>query len=235
MNECSYDGCKKPTAAKGWCQGHYAQAARGKPMSTLRPRRPRRKREDIPPCRFESCARPSLHSGWCQAHDDQFKRNGAAKLLQNRRKAGVPTAEWLYRKSVPNGDCWDWGGATTEDGYGQVRWQGKAVHASRLAYEVSVGRIPDGYEIDHRCRRPICINPSHLRAVTGPQNAHNKSAQARNASGFRGVTLHQGRWRVRVVHQGVTHNGGRFSCLEEANKSAIALRNRIFTHNIERE
>jgi hypothetical protein len=34
-----------------------------------------------------------------------------------------------------------------------------------MSYETFVGPIPEGYEVDHRCRNPICINPGHLEAV----------------------------------------------------------------------
>jgi hypothetical protein len=40
------------------------------------------------------------------------------------------------------------------------------VYVHRLAYEVFVGPIPDGLQIDHLCRQRACCNPDHLEAVT---------------------------------------------------------------------
>jgi hypothetical protein len=38
--------------------------------------------------------------------------------------------------------------------------------AHRLVYEKLVGPIPDGVELDHVCRRRLCVNPAHLDPVT---------------------------------------------------------------------
>ncbi len=37
--------------------------------------------------------------------------------------------------------------------------------AYRRTYRMFVGEIADGYEIDHLCRVPRCVNPRHLQAV----------------------------------------------------------------------
>lgn len=50
----------------------------------------------------------------------------------------------------------------------------KVIAVHRLAYEVAVGAIPDGYVIDHvrerGCRFRDCIEPRHLEAVTQAEN-----------------------------------------------------------------
>lgn len=60
------------------------------------------------------------------------------------------------------GRCYDWTGAVSHGGYGAFRVNGRIVRASRFAY----GDVPDGLEIDHLCRRPVCVRRSHLEAVT---------------------------------------------------------------------
>lgn len=72
----------------------------------------------------------------------------------------------------------------TARGYGVLRVSGQRVPAHRLAYELFVGPIPSGLEVDHRChnvdtacaggdRCPHrrCINPAHLEPVTTGENA----------------------------------------------------------------
>lgn len=44
------------------------------------------------------------------------------------------------------------------------------VRAHRFAYELFVGPIPSGYDIDHVCRNRRCVNPAHLEAVPGDVN-----------------------------------------------------------------
>jgi hypothetical protein len=40
----------------------------------------------------------------------------------------------------------------------------------RVAYELLVGPIPEGLELDHLCRNTRCVNPEHLEPVTGREN-----------------------------------------------------------------
>lgn len=84
------------------------------------------------------------------------------------------SARDLATRSVRDGDCLRWTGAHTQQGYGQIRIDTKVIAVHRLAYEVAVGAIPDGYVIDHvrerGCRFRDCIEPRHLEAVTQAEN-----------------------------------------------------------------
>lgn len=88
-------------------------------------------------------------------------------------------------KPQANG-CWLWTGLHgTRDGYGKFQpspGQPK-VMAHRWAYEVYVGPIPEGHQIDHKCHSEDadcpggpgcphrrCVNPAHLEAVTASEN-----------------------------------------------------------------
>lgn len=66
--------------------------------------------------------------------------------------------------------CWLWSAARTADGYGNIKVDGKARRAHRLAYELSVGEIPAGLDLDHLCRNRSCVNPDHLEPVTRREN-----------------------------------------------------------------
>lgn len=71
--------------------------------------------------------------------------------------------------------CWLWNGYCNPHGYGTFsvrRPEGSwtKVYAHRRAYELSVGPIPAGLQIDHLCRNPSCVRPDHLDAVTGAEN-----------------------------------------------------------------
>ncbi|OZC59327.1 hypothetical protein CH276_22515 [Rhodococcus sp. 06-470-2] len=73
--------------------------------------------------------------------------------------------------------CWEWQGATSNRGYGQVGRNGKTCSTHVVAYVELVGPIPDGLQIDHLCRNRKCCNPEHLEPVTGRVNC-SRSIQA---------------------------------------------------------
>jgi hypothetical protein len=81
----------------------------------------------------------------------------------------------IERLSIPepNTGCWLWLGAITTTGYGFMTLRNgkrRSVMAHRVSYEAFVGPIPDGYEIDHKCRQHECVNPDHLEPVTHAEN-----------------------------------------------------------------
>jgi hypothetical protein len=46
----------------------------------------------------------------------------------------------------------------------------QSIPAHRLAWEFFRGSISFGYQIDHNCRVPSCMNPNHLEPVTFYEN-----------------------------------------------------------------
>jgi hypothetical protein len=86
---------------------------------------------------------------------------------------------------IPFHSCWEWDGARMPNGYGKWTFSketGKSRLAHRIAYELFVGPIPAGLQIDHLCRNRGCVNPAHLEAVPGVVNnrrGNSLSAQRR--------------------------------------------------------
>lgn len=77
-------------------------------------------------------------------------------------------ARFTAKYEVVESGCWEWQGSLAH-GYRYFS-HGKSVRAHRASYQHFVGRIPDGFVIDHLCRNTRCVNPSHLEAVTQAVN-----------------------------------------------------------------
>ena len=85
----------------------------------------------------------------------------------------VPVAERLGRLSIPepNTGCLIWLGSLAH-GYGRIgksRQRGSR-YAHIVAYELANGPVPEGLQLDHKCRVRCCINPDHLEPVTQQEN-----------------------------------------------------------------
>lgn len=78
--------------------------------------------------------------------------------------------KWLFGKAMPepNSGCWLWVKATTGQGYGNIN--GRSAHL--VIYEKLIGPVPEGLQLDHKCRVRCCVNPDHLEPVTCKENLH---------------------------------------------------------------
>jgi hypothetical protein len=139
----------------------------------------------------------------------------------------------FWSKVDKSGECWIWTAGKFAGGYG-CYWDGKSRKAHRVSYEEHFGPIPEGMQIDHTCHNTCCVNPAHLRTVTGKQNCENvRGPQSNGTSGYRGVTWHKRdkRWQAAVTHNWERVHLGYFESAEQANAAAVAKRLELFTHN----
>lgn len=75
-----------------------------------------------------------------------------------------------------SGVCWEWVGNKSTDGYGRFYAEGKYYGAHRYAWTMLVGPITEGYELDHLCMNPACVDPDHLEPVTPEENRRRKQS-----------------------------------------------------------
>jgi hypothetical protein len=122
-------------------------------------------------CAVAGCESPVLVKKrmLCRRHYRRWQRHGDPTA--GRIGEGAPLIDRFQQFAVrmPSG-CIDWVGARSRGGYGHLKVAGKTLKAHRVAYELFVGPIPEGMEIDHRCRNKYCVNTAHLEAVTRSEN-----------------------------------------------------------------
>lgn len=66
--------------------------------------------------------------------------------------------------------CWEFTSCLNKAGYALFYLGHGHMQASRAAYILMVGPIPEGMFIDHLCRNLCCVNPKHLEPVTPSEN-----------------------------------------------------------------
>jgi hypothetical protein len=67
--------------------------------------------------------------------------------------------------------CWIWLGHKDANGYARAG----DVNAHRAVYIAHGHPVPQGFDLDHLCKRRDCVNPAHMEVVTEVENIARKS------------------------------------------------------------
>lgn len=200
-------------------------------------------------CAVEWCKKEVKSKGFCNNHYVMSRRGTDPHThIKGKRKVKTVEERFFYcvDKTSSELGCWLWTEGLSTKGYGRLSIgtgkDNRRPQAHRLSYELFVGEIPEGMQVDHRlnaegCPRH-CVNPDHLRLATHKENMENRQgAQGRSTSGYRGVfpvsKRSVGAWYVVVVHNREKHvlKGYELYELHVAAYYARKLRNELHTHN----
>lgn len=80
---------------------------------------------------------------------------------------------WRVERDAWFGCCL-WLGSLNSNGYPTYWGKGRPRQAYLVAWELEHGPIPDGKELDHLCRRRLCVLPAHFELVGRSENQRRK-------------------------------------------------------------
>lgn len=125
-------------------------------------------------CAFPGCPNeksPKAAKGLCNSHYWQMHKGRELTPLSYRRNISIP---WLYAHvGYDSDECLTWLGRRKENGYGQLKIDGKMIGAHRAMCTLVHGEPPTPkHEAAHSCGNGHlgCVNPKHLRWATRQEN-----------------------------------------------------------------
>jgi hypothetical protein len=132
-------------------------------------------------CR-NGCKRSVYARKLCNPCYQRWRRTYAGEPL-----SGISEEQRFWSKVEKTDGCWTWTAAVSDNGYGVFGRPTRSAHC--VAYELVVGPIPRGLEIDHRCHsmnslcpggdtcpHRRCVRPDHLEIVTTQINQHRSAS-----------------------------------------------------------
>lgn len=180
---CKEPDCDRSARSRGWCPMHYKRWWSGKPVAGPSQHQPVTETERF--CMIDGCRRRLAARGWCAMHYLRWK--------EGRPMLDPPPADSAFDRCLVGDGCWEWQGALTTSGYGQLTYRQRRYMAHRRAWEEWHQReIPVGLVVMHLCDNPRCIRPDHLQLGTDADNVHDAIRKGRNTQSVPKATCTQG-------------------------------------------
>ena len=99
--------------------------------------------------------------------------------------------------------------------------QGVTYQLHRVIYEFHFGRIPPGFEVDHKDNNPVNNNIENLRLATRSQNVVNTRVKKNDTFLPRGLSKNQNKWQVYFKKRDKILFYRKYICLGEALKECL--------------
>ena len=129
-------------------------------------------------CRTLECVRPS-------------------HLYLVKSPRGIPIEERFWSKVNKGKGCWEWLASVDGSNRGHLGIDGKMRTAHRVAWELTNGPIPDGFDVLHSCDNGRCCRPDHLSLGTHVENMGQMAKRGR--AGQRG----ERHWKVKLKEEDI--------------------------------
>ena len=140
-------------------------------------------------CLFDECERNAEAKGYCDKHYRRLLKRGDVNDHGSRKVADGNAIERFHQKyEIDESGCWLWTGGTRPNSRGipyPRHWTDdqKSIGAHRFSFELTLGAIPKGMYVCHKCDTPLCVNPDHLFVGTHNDNMLDMVQKKRSFTG----------------------------------------------------
>lgn len=117
----------------------------------------------------------------------------------------IPFEPYFWSLVDKSGDCWIWTGNIDARGYGRVHKDNRRQRAHRVAYELSIGEIPEGLLACHSCDNKRCVNPSHIFIGTQKDNMQDWTKKGLNKAVVNGIFSKKGDDHWKRTERGIKY------------------------------
>lgn len=151
-------------------------------------------------CGVSYCDKDAIALGYCTNHRRALKLYGDPCKLKQKQLHGLTLSERFFAYVKRSSGCWEWIGYKDPNGCGRLNSNGRPLLASRIAYLLHYGSVPERKSVLHRCDNASCVNPKHLYLGTQIDNVYDMHARGRaRKRGLLGEAHHQAKLTVQAV------------------------------------
>lgn len=182
-------------------------------------------------CKCEWCSKEAVHCGWCNQHYQQVKTYGHPVHTRNDKHiyyikddgAYIPLyneqhevyAEIIIDVEDIERVCnYKWHSKTNDFNHVYGKVDGKMTMLHRFLLGVNDSNII----VDHVNRNPLDNRKCNLRITDSKGNARNQTKPKSNTTGYKNISMRNGKYRVTITKDYKRHELGMYNTLEEAIK-----------------
>lgn len=131
----------------------------------------------------QHCEKKAIAKGLCANHYMQERRKKLSEGIDDPYLAAARDESFMKRilaKTLRVGDCLEWQGNTTKDGYALSEYAGRCITVHRLILTYTLGRsVRDDCVGMHSCDNSSCIESSHINEGTQYENIQEMISRGR--------------------------------------------------------
>lgn len=136
----------------------------------------------------KACLRCGMTIAIAESPSRHARRRFCSRLCRYAAASNSSSHDRIWRRVDKSGGeqaCWPFVPVRVAEPYGRISisFNGSKQSAARVIWELTVGKIPPGIFVCHKCDNEECVNPAHLFLGTASDNIRDAIAKGRFVQG----------------------------------------------------